>query len=218
MKKIYFIISCALLILSACDSRNTEKPDISVALASEKIYVVPNYEETTVNISLAGKSSQIQNALIDVEYDSQIINFIGNTGNAFSVRTDENGAATGTIYARKAGGTNIQFTVNQWNSSTSSYILVSYPEILSFEASPDTLLADGITFSNLTARIFPPLPNKYAYFNTNGIGDLEADSSAIGSDGYYRNRIKSSVVGVSTIKTRLVNYPTQQKSVSVTFN
>jgi len=205
-------------LLSACDSRDTDKPDISVALQSNKIYVIQNYNTTTFSITLVGKNSQIQNALIDLVYDQNTIGIITNTGSEVLMRTDGNGYASAEVFARKAGTAHITFNVRNWGSSTTETIYVSYPEILTFIAEPNTVVADGQTYSNLTAQIYPPVNYGKCYFFTNGIGDIYADSSSIDSEGFCRNKIKSTETGLSEITAKIKNYMTQTKTVQVNFN
>ncbi|HOD53168.1 MAG TPA: hypothetical protein PKJ08_01445 [Candidatus Cloacimonadota bacterium] len=217
MKNCSFIILIVLttFLLVACDSRNNDKPTMMVSISKSKIYYPHfseingvSYHEANIVVTLDGTDSQTKNALIELTYDESVIGVISNTGNEKLLRTDDSGIATGQIISRNPGTANINVKIKNWNVSAITGISVSLPEIINFEANPDTINADNTQISQLTLSMMPPLSSKYIKY-TASIGELVSDSTSTNNLGNTSNQFKSAFPGNAYITAKLKDWPSQ---------
>lgn len=229
MKRIFYLILFTLILvgLTSCDSRNVDIQTIQVSIDKAKIYYPHfseingvTYHEARINISLEGTASQVNNVLLDLTYDDTIIGIIPDaeygTGNDKVLRTDNNAIAKATIISRKAGTAVINVKVRKWSTNINKSIVVSLPEIVEFVASSESVIADSISFSLLSAKMMPPVSGKYIKFSSN-VGFFDADSMSTNASGYAYTNIRSKESGLANVVAKISNYPTQQKTLSINF-
>ncbi|MDD3500946.1 MAG: hypothetical protein PHE19_00785 [Candidatus Cloacimonetes bacterium] len=220
MKNIFLSLFLCVMALSiiSCDSRNTERPDISVSIDKEKIYYPHlgdnSYYEAKAIVSLTGKDDQTKNALIELTFDDSIIAILTNTGNEKLLRTDDRAVAEATIISRHEGIANINFKVKNWSSNVNGSILVSLPEISSFTTNKDTIIADNIDEATLVAKVIPPMNNKYIKF-VSSLGIVEHDSVATDINGVAINKFKSSTSGKALITAKLKDWQSQINTLNI---
>jgi len=195
MRKIA-IITLVAFALFACDNRDPAQPKISVTINNETLYTVQNYNTTDIYISLSGDyESLYANQVIDVSYNTAMANILTNSGDADFFVTGSFGGANGSLYTRSSGSLRIDFSVRGYDNVGATRLVTIYdPYIQSMQASPTTLLANGVTTSEVTVRIRPQINNQTITFTTS-LGVLRADSTTTDSSGMTTNTITSTEPG-----------------------
>ncbi len=102
MKYLMLLLIIAMVLLAACDDRDTDAPEMTVVPSTTELYNEGNDQNyADIMIDLDGDNASTDSVRINVEYDTSLGTFNPDgdyAGNAYFIRTNSQGVATGNLH------------------------------------------------------------------------------------------------------------------------
>ena len=197
MKHLMLVLIVLMVLLAACDHRDTDKPELMVTSSTLELYNELNSLKTAdIVIDLDGDKASTIDMRVNIEYDSDMATFSpdhGYEGSASYVKTDSLGIAMGTFTAKDSvtGALPVTFMVDLYQSvsTTLHFTVLDVPDI-QIEASQDYIPADGVTWTEVTVQLSSETDNIEGYW-IDFESDLTLEYSSLQTDstGSVVNRV-----------------------------
>ncbi len=208
MKYLMLLLIVVMALLTACDDRDTDKPNMTVEVSAPEVdiqastYVLynegndQNYADIT--IILEGDAASIDSMRINVEYDNSLGTFNPDgpyAGNAYFIRTTSQGIAGGTFSVKDSacGDVPVVFTIDVYRSVTQTihFDVMDIPEI-GLTAAQDYIPADGETMTDIDIRLTSETDNiGYQWIDIRSNLVVSADSTQTDSLGHATFQVQA---------------------------
>ncbi len=160
MKYLMLLLVVLLALLTACDNRDTDAPEMTITVSTTELYNEGNGQNyADILIDLDGDNASTDSVRINIEYDSAQGTFNPDSdypGSASFIRTNSQGiaAATFTVKDSAFGDVPVTFTLDTYQSvnETIHFNVIDIPEI-EITSAEDSLVADGATMMDVYVQL-----------------------------------------------------------------
>jgi len=189
--RLIIAILLAVIIVTACDDRDPDKPEMVFTTDRDTVYSLDNYETCSLRVELSGNLSYIADQKINFDYDDNF-GFIFGAGHATYDYTDSNGVVVVPFYVKDDvfGITTITAQMESFESVHQSVTLTIHTvPVISFVTADSSIATNSVV--DLDLSLTSPSGNisnqRIEFTIDDGAGQLEFNHGYTDTNGVFLN-------------------------------